>query len=164
MGWVPMLVEGVARCGCSAEHPVLALREQEGERWMNVRLGCLEAGHLAAELAGRRTRSSATYRLVDETLSALGWEISRVRLRSEDEGGLFALIELVDGSRRAGVRAHPGDAVVVATRSVQPIEVPEAMARKEPPVPLVPWSAEHGGGELVEFRRFVERVRPSDFE
>lgn len=163
MRWVPMLVEGVAHCGCSARHPVLAMREQDGHGWLNVRLGCQEAKHLAGELAGSRMRSSVTYRLIEEMLSALGWEVARVRLRLEDDGDMFSLVELSDGARRAGVRAHPGDAVVVAARALLPVEVPESIVRTDPRGALGAWFARHQEGALDDFRRFLDGVEPRDF-
>jgi hypothetical protein len=101
--------QGVRRCDCDGCHPILTLTESGGDRWLNVRLTGHEADHLAHELAGRPSRTSVTYALIEELLSALGWSLTAVRLGGTPHQELLGLVEVTQGTQRAGVRAHPGD-------------------------------------------------------
>lgn len=163
MRWVPMVVEGVRRCGCDAAHPLVALSEPDGDRWCNVRVSGPEADHLAHELAGQRTRAAVTYSLIEELLSALGWSLCTVRLNVSERQEVLALVEVGRNGERAGVRAHAGDAVLLASRAKITIDVPVELARLGDRGLAERWLPDEDLDELVDFRGFLDRVTPQDF-
>lgn len=164
MRWIPMDIDGVRRCDCDGEHPILALTERGGDRWFNIRVTCLEADYLAHELGGRRIRASVTYTLIEELLSALGWSLAALRLTNEEDAAMFALVELGRGPERAGVRAYPGDAVVLAARSGLPLDVPIELARTGDRSVSRPWiEDEDHDADVVAFRRLLDDLTPEDF-
>jgi bifunctional DNase/RNase len=160
---VPMVLDGVRRCDCDGRHPILALSEPHGDRWLNVRVTSHEADHLAHELAGHRTRAALTYTLVEELLSALGWRLTAVRLVPTDHQEMLGLIEVARGAQRAGVRAHPGDAAVLASRGAITIEVPLELARVGDRGLSQPWLAGDHSDEIASFRKLLDDLSPEDF-
>lgn len=162
MRWVPMVMDGVHRCGCAGQHPILALSEARGDRWVNVRLTCREADHIARELAGHRTRAALTYTLLEEMLSALGWCVSAVRLVGGDDHAMLGLVEMTRETERAGVRAHPGDAIVLASRCAVTIDVPRELAQTGERGLSEPWLTGVDADEIVSFPRFLDDVTPED--
>jgi bifunctional DNase/RNase len=163
MRWVRMVVEGVRRCECDGRHPILTLIESGGDRWLNVRVTGHEADHLAHELAGRPSRTSVTYGLIEELLSALGWSLTAVRLGGTPHQELLGLVEVTHGDQRAGVRAHPSDAVLLATRREITIDVPLELARVGERGLAAPWLAGDDVDEVAAFRRLLDDVTPEDF-
>lgn len=163
MRWVSMEIDGVRRCDCDGEHPILALTEPDGDRWFNIRVTCLEADYLAHELGGRRIRASVTYTFIEETLSALGWSIRALRLADGQDAGMFALVELVRDDERAGVRAYPGDAVVLARRFGLGLDVPVELVRTGDRGVGRPWLDDEDDADLVAFRRLLDDLTPEDF-
>ncbi|MGQ0805295.1 MAG: bifunctional nuclease domain-containing protein [Actinomycetota bacterium] len=158
-----MIVEGVRRCGCESGHPLVALAEPRGDRWLNVRVSDREADHLAHELGSGRTRAAFTYTLLGELLSALGWTLSAVRLTGTEHQEVLGLVEVTRGDERAGVRAHPGDAIVLAYRYDLAVEVPVEMARMGDRGLAAEWLADGDSDELASFRRFLDELTPDDF-
>lgn len=163
MRWVPMVAEGVRRCDCDGRRPILTLAEPGGDRWLNVRVTGHEADHLAHELAGRQTRASATYALMEELLSALGWSLSAVRLGGTPHQELLGLVEVAHGAQRAGVRAHPGDAVLLASRRGITVDVPRELVRVGERGLAAPWLAGDHADQVAAFRKLLDDVSPEDF-
>jgi bifunctional DNase/RNase len=112
---------------------------------------------------GRPSRISVTYALIEELLSALGWSVSAVRLGGTQHHELLGLVEVSHGAQRAGVRAHPGDAVVLASRRGITIDVPPELARLGDRTVAEPWVASDHADEVEAFRRLLEDVAPDDF-
>ena len=163
MDWVPMVVDGVRRCDCAGGHPILALAELDGVRWLNVRLTCHEADHVASEVAGHRTRASVIYALFDELISALGWHPSAVRLVGSENREMLGLVELTRDDERAGVRAHPGDAVVLAWRCSITIDVPVELVQMGDRGLAQPWLEHEDPDTVARFRRQLDEATPDDF-
>jgi bifunctional DNase/RNase len=161
--WVPMVVDGVHCCDCAGRHPVLALSETDGSRWLNVRVTGHEADHLAAEIAGHRTRASVIYGLLDELVSALDWRLSAVRLVGTEHHEMLGLVELARGHERAGIRAHPGDAVVLASRSAMAIDVPVDLTQVGARGLAEAWLEGDDRETIAAFRRQLDDATPDDF-
>jgi len=157
-----MLVDGV-RCCCAGRHPILALSEPGGFRWLNVRVTGHEADHLASEIAGHRTRASVIYRLLEELVSALSWQPSAVRLVATDQHEMLGLVELTRGDERAGIRAHPGDAVVLACRCAITIDVPLDLAQEGDRQLAQAWLDGDDDDAVAIFRRQLDDATPDDF-
>jgi bifunctional DNase/RNase len=161
--WVPMVVDGVRCCDCAGRHPILALSEPDGFRWLNVSVTGNEADHLASEIAGHRTRASVIYSLLDELVSALDWHLSAVRLVGTERQEMLGLVELGRGDERAGIRAHPSDAVVLACRCAVTIDVPLELAQVGDRQLAQPWLECDDADTVAIFRRQLDAATPDDF-
>src|SRR5438874_1839464 len=118
-----MRVVGV-RVELPANHPILLLRETEGERYLPIWIGSVEATAIALEQQGVRPPRPLTHDLLKEIISALGRELEQVRITDLQEGTFFA--ELVfDGDVR--VSARPSDSVALALRCGLPIHAEESV-------------------------------------
>ncbi len=102
-----MRVVGV-RVELPANQPILLLRETEGDRYLPIWIGSVEATAIALEQQGVRPPRPLTHDLLKEIITALGRELEQVRITDLQEGTFYA--ELVfDGDVR--VSARPSDSV-----------------------------------------------------
>jgi hypothetical protein len=94
-------------------------------------------------------------------ISALGWHPSAVRLVGTEHQKMLGLVELTRGDERAGIWAHPGDAVVVACRCAMTIDVPHEMVQMGHRRLTQPWFEDEDA--VARFRRELDDATPDDF-
>ncbi|MBA0125760.1 hypothetical protein SAMN06265360_109141 [Haloechinothrix alba] len=135
--------------------PILLLRESEGERYLPIWIGSVEATAIALEQQGVRPARPLTHDLLKEVIGALGKELEQVVITDLKEGTFFA--ELVfHGDVR--VSARPSDSVALALRAGAPIHAAETVLDEAGL--LIPDEQED---EVEKFREFLDSVSPEDF-
>jgi uncharacterized protein len=149
-----MRVVGV-RVELPANQPILLLRETEGERYLPIWIGSVEATAIALEQQGVRPARPLTHDLLKDVIGALGRELEQVRITDLREGTFFA--ELVfDGDIR--VSARPSDSVALALRVGVPIHAEDSVLQEAGLI--IPDEQED---EVEKFREFLDSVSPEDF-
>jgi hypothetical protein len=76
---------------------------------------------------------------------------------------MLGLVELTRGDERAGIRAHPGDAVVLACRCAVTIEVPLDLTQVGARGPDRAWLPGDDPATIAAFRRQLDGATPDDF-
>ena len=84
-----MRVVGV-RVELPANQPILLLRETDGERYLPIWIGSVEATAIALEQQGVRPARPLTHDLLKDVIGALGRELEQVRITDLREGTFFA--------------------------------------------------------------------------
>lgn len=149
-----MRVVGV-RVELPANQPILLLREAEGERYLPIWIGSVEATAIALEQQGVRPARPLTHDLLKDVIGALGRDLEQVRVTDLQEGTFYA--ELVfDGEVR--VSARPSDSVALALRVGVPIHADESVLDEAGLI--IPDEQED---EVEKFREFLDSVSPEDF-
>src|ERR1041384_2445570 len=149
-----MRVVGV-RVELPANSPILLLRETEGDRYLPIWIGSVEATAIALEQQGVRPARPLTHDLLKDVIGALGRELEQVRITDLREGTFFA--ELVfDGDVR--VSARPSDSVALALRVGVPIHAEDAVLQEAGLI--IPDEQED---EVEKFREFLDSGSPEDF-
>jgi hypothetical protein len=149
-----MRVVGV-RVELPANQPILLLREAEGDRYLPIWIGSVEATAIALEQQGVRPARPLTHDLLKDVIGALGRTLQLVRITDLQEGTFFA--ELVfDGDVR--VSARPSDSIALALRVGAPIRCADQVLTEAAIV--IPDEQED---EVEKFREFLDQVRPEDF-
>lgn len=149
-----MRVVGV-RVELPANQPILLLREADGERYLPIWIGSVEATAIALEQQGVRPARPLTHDLLKEVIGALGRSLEQVVITDLKEGTFFA--ELVfDGDIR--VSARPSDSVALALRAGVPIHAEDSVL--EEAGLIIPDEQED---EVEKFREFLDSVSPEDF-
>lgn len=135
--------------------PILLLKETQGERYLPIWIGAVEAAAIAFEQQGVRPARPMTHDLLREVVTALGATLQAVHI-TEMKDGIY-LAELVFGEQRT-VSARPSDAVALAVRTGAPIYGAEALLDE---VGIeIPDEQED---EVEKFREFLDQVTPDDF-
>ncbi len=139
-----------------ANQPVVLLKETEGERYLPIWIGAVEASAIAYAQEKVEVPRPLTHDLFVAALEALGHTLEEVRIVGLEDGVYFAELAFTGG---ATVSARPSDAIALALRSDARIVAAEEVL-------------EHGGvgypaeDEVVveKFREFLDHVSPEDFE
>jgi bifunctional DNase/RNase len=166
----PVDVVGV-RVEMPTNQPIVLLRERDGERYLPIWIGAVEATAIAYAQQGVEPTRPLTHDLLADVVAGLGHRLVEVQITDLADGVFYA--ELVfDGGRT--VSARPSDAIALALRVDAPVvAAPEVLDQAG--ISLPDDEADEGDalgegndgtppeGELERFREFLEGVSPEDF-
>jgi len=139
--------------------PIVLLRETDGERYLPIWVGAVEATAIAYAQQGVVPPRPLTHDLMRDLLDALGATVSQVRITALEDGVFYAVIAFESGLE---VQARPSDAIALALRGEIPIVGAEAVL-DEAGIEI-PDEAEPVEEDQVEkFREFLDQVTPEDF-
>ena len=136
--------------------PVLLLREADGDRYLPIWIGQMEATAIALEQQGVEPARPLTHDLIKNLLEAFGHVLQEIRIVDLQEGTFYADMVFQGGMR---VSCRPSDAVAVALRVGVPVFVEEPVLAEAGLV--MPDERED---EVEKFKEFLESVSPDDFK
>ncbi|WP_026197319.1 bifunctional nuclease family protein [Sciscionella marina] len=149
-----MRVVGV-RVELPANQPILLLREADGERYLPIWIGSVEATAIALEQQGVHPARPLTHDLLKDVIAGLGRELQQVRIIDLQEGTFYAELVFDEDVR---ISARPSDSVALALRAGVPIHAEENVL--EEAGLIIPDEQED---EVEKFREFLDSVSPEDF-
>ena len=149
-----MDVVGV-RVEMPSNQPIVLLREVEGERYLPIWIGAVEATAIAFAQQGVVPARPLTHDLLRDVVSSLGHTLSEVRITELTDGVFFAVLAFEGGVE---VSARPSDAIALALRTGTPIYGAETVL--EAAGISVPDEQED---EVEKFRAFLDEISPDDF-
>ena len=149
-----MDVVGV-RVEMPSNQPIVLLREVEGERYLPIWIGAVEATAIAFAQQGVVPARPLTHDLLRDVLEALGATLAEVRITELTDGVFYALLVFEGGTE---VSARPSDAIALALRTGATVLCEEAvLAEAGIAVP------DEQEDEVEKFREFLDQVSPDDF-
>jgi len=138
-----------------SNQPIVLLREIEGERFLPIWIGAVEATAIAFAQQGVIPARPLTHDLMRDVVTALDHRLEAVRITALEEGVFYSVL-VFDGG--AEVSARPSDAIALALRTGTPIyAAEEVLAEAGIPVP------EQEEDEVEKFREFLDQISPEDF-
>jgi len=138
-----------------SNQPIVLLREVEGDRFLPIWIGAVEATAIAFAQQGVVPARPLTHDLMRDVVSALDHTLEAVRI-TELTNGVFYAVLVFDGG--AEVSARPSDAIALALRTGTPIFGAEAVL-DEAGIPI----PEEEEDEVEKFREFLDQISPDDF-
>ncbi len=139
-----------------SQQPIVLLKEVDGERYLPIWIGAVEAAAIAFAQQGVVPPRPLTHDLMKDLIRALDVELSEVRITEVKDGVFFATLVLASG---AEVSARPSDSIALALRTGTRIVCAESVL--EEAGLAVPAEQED---EVERFREFLDHVSPDDFE
>ena len=139
-----------------SNQPIVLLREVEGDRYLPIWIGAVEATAIAFAQQGVVPPRPLTHDLMKDLLSAAGSELTEVRITEMRDGIFYAVLVLSTG---AEVSARPSDSIALALRTGSRITCAEEVL--DDAAVAVP---EEDEDEVEKFREFLDSVSPEDFE
>lgn len=150
----PVDVVGV-RVEMPSNQPIVLLREAEGDRYLPIWIGAVEATAIAFAQQGVVPQRPLTHDLMRDMLEALASPLQEVRITRLDEGVFYADLVFEAGTE---VGARPSDAIALALRTGSPILVAEeVLAEAGVAIP------DEEEDEVEKFREFLDQISPEDF-
>ncbi len=139
--------------------PIVLLREHEGERYLPIWVGAVEATAIAYAQQGVVPPRPLTHDLMKDLLDALEAPISEVRITGLEDGVFYALIVFSSGLE---VAARPSDAIALALRAEVPIVGAESVL-DEAGIEIPDEDEPVEEDQVEKFREFLDQVSPEDF-
>jgi len=150
-----MEVVGV-RVEMPSNQPIVLLKETEGERYLPIWIGAVEATAIAFAQQGVVPPRPLTHDLLRDVLEATGNEVSEIRITEMRDNVFYASLVLASGVE---VSARPSDSIALALRTGSRIVCSEELLDDAGIV--VPDEQED---EVERFREFLDHVSPEDFD
>ena len=138
-----------------SNQPIVLLKEVDGDRYLPIWIGAVEATAIAYEQQGVKPPRPLTHDLLRDILTALNAPLRAVEIMELKDNVYFADLLLGDGIR---VSARPSDSIALALRVGAPIRCAEQILTDVGIV--IPDEQED---EVEKFREFLEQVTPEDF-
>jgi uncharacterized protein len=156
-GVIELQLVGV-RVELPTNQPIVLLREREGERFLPIWIGAVEATAIAFALQGIVTPRPMTHDLLKNVIEQLNVQVSRIIITELKDSTFYATIELVHNGSTIEISSRPSDAIALAVRANVPIfGAPEVL---EEASILIRDDEEQ---EVEKFREFLDQVNPDDF-
>lgn len=138
-----------------SNQPIVLLRERDGERYLPIWIGAVEATAIAFAQQGVVPARPLTHDLLRDLIAALDRQLDKVHVTALRDGVFFAELHLSGG---AVVSARPSDAIALALRTDSPIFCVSDVLDEAGIV--IPDEAED---EVEKFREFLDQISPEDF-
>lgn len=148
-------------------NPVVLLVDEEESIALPIWIGQAEAMAIAMRLQGVTPPRPMTHDLLQAVLERLAATVTRIVVSDVRDQTYFAEIHLARNGSPLVIDSRPSDAIALALRVEAPIFVEDKVAAQAIALRKAGDGEDRSGeeGELdpQEFRKFLERVKPSDF-
>jgi len=142
-----------------SNNPIVLLKERDGDRYLPIWVGAVEATAIAYAQQGIVPPRPLTHDLLRDILEALGVSVAEVRITALEDGVFYAVLVFSNGTE---VGARPSDAIALALRVAAPIRgSAEVMAAAGIEIPDEEPVADED--QVERFREFLDQVSPEDF-
>jgi bifunctional DNase/RNase len=138
--------------------PIVLLKEREGERYLPIWIGAMEATAIAFALQGIVTARPMTHDLMKNVLEEVGVNVERIVITELKEGTFYAVIQMAQNGTRYEISSRPSDAIALAVRANVPIFAQEDVLTEASIV-----IRDDEEQEVEKFREFLDQVTPEDF-
>jgi bifunctional DNase/RNase len=142
-----------------SNQPIVLLKEADGDRYLPIWIGAVEATAIAFALQGIETPRPMTHDLMRDILQESDITVERILISELVEQTFFAVIRMTSNGRVTEVSSRPSDAIALAVRISAPIFAEEEVLEQA--------GIELRDDEEVEvekFREFLDQVTPEDFQ
>jgi uncharacterized protein len=141
-----------------SNQPIVLLKEIQGERYLPIWIGAVEATAIAFALQGIQTPRPMTHDLMRDILRETDIEVERILISELVDQTFFALIRMSLDGKSAEVSSRPSDAIALAVRINAPIFAAEEVL-DQAGIEL----KDDEETEVEKFREFLDQVTPDDF-
>ena len=138
--------------------PIVLLKEHEGERYLPIWIGAMEATAIAFALQGIVTARPMTHDLMKNLLEETGVRVDRIVITELRDGTFYAVIQMQANGSTYEVSSRPSDAIALAVRVNVPIFANEDVLSEASIV-----IRDDEEQEVEKFREFLDQVSPEDF-
>lgn len=144
--------------------PIVVLRDPEERRALLIWIGAPEANAIMLVLEHIKLSRPATHDLLNNVLQAVAHPLTQVVINDMRDNTFFAQLYLKKPNPKSEddfliLDSRPSDAIALALRAEVPIFVSENVMSSS----SIPIDQSKDEEEAEAFRKFVEDLKPSDF-
>ncbi|MDQ4149072.1 MAG: bifunctional nuclease family protein [Actinomycetota bacterium] len=140
--------------------PIVLLKERDGERYLPIWIGAVEATAIAFALQGVVTQRPMTHDLMKAILEEVGVNVERIAIVELREGTFYSSIRLSRNGNTYEISSRPSDAIALAVRTNVPIYAAEEVIEEA----SITIRDDEEESEVEKFRAFLDEVSPEDFQ
>jgi hypothetical protein len=152
-----MEVIGV-RVEMPSNSPIVLLKEAQGDRYLPIWIGAVEATAIAFAQQGMVSLRPLTHDLFRDVLEVLNVQLRTVNITALRDGIFYADLVFSNG---AEVSARPSDSIALALRTGAQIFASEEILDEAGVA--IPEEPEDNETEVEKFREFLDTISPEDF-
>jgi uncharacterized protein len=141
-----------------SNQPIVLLKETQGDRYLPIWIGAVEATAIAFALQGVETPRPMTHDLMRDMLSEMNAEVERIVISDLVDQTFFATIKMASNGNQSEVSSRPSDAIALAVRINAPLYASEEVLEAAG-IEL----KDEEESEVEKFREFLDQVNPEDF-
>lgn len=141
-----------------SNQPIVLLKESNGERYLPIWIGAVEATAIAFALQGVETPRPMTHDLMRDILNENDIQVERILISDLIDQTFYAVISMRSNGQAKEVSSRPSDAIALAVRINAPIYASEDVL-DQAGIEL----KDEEESEVEKFREFLDQVNPEDF-
>ena len=152
-------MEGVGvRVEMPTNQPIVLLKETQGDRYLPIWIGPVEATAIAFAQQGMVPARPLTHDLFRDVLEALEVQLQTVNITALRDGIFFADLIFSNGKE---VSARPSDSIALALRTGAAIFATDEILDEAGVA--IPDQQDDQEDEVEKFREFLDHISPEDF-
>lgn len=156
-----MSVTGV-RVELPSNTPIVLLRERDGERFLPIWVGAVEAMAITTALEGMSPPRPLTHDLLQHVVEALGAEVTRVVVTELRNNVYYADLVLTLNGQEVVVSSRPSDAIALSVRTGAPVFAnPQVL--EEAGIEIQEETEESAEEQISRFREMLQDITVEDF-
>ncbi|MDQ3877872.1 MAG: bifunctional nuclease family protein [Actinomycetota bacterium] len=141
-----------------SNQPIVLLKEAEGDRYLPIWIGAVEATAIAFALQGIQTPRPMTHDLIKDILNQTDVQVEQILISDLVDQTFYATIQMRRQGQLVEVSSRPSDAIALAVRLQAPIYGAEDVLGQAG-IEL----RDEEESEVEKFREFLDQVSPEDF-
>jgi uncharacterized protein len=141
-----------------SNQPIVLLKEVNGERYLPIWIGAVEATAIAFALQGIQTPRPMTHDLLRDILRGNEINVDSVVISDLVDSTFFATINMRTDGRSNEISSRPSDAIALAVRIDAPIYAADEVL-EQAGIEI----KDEEESEVEKFREFLDQVTPEDF-
>ena len=141
-----------------SNQPIVLLKEANGERYLPIWIGAVEATAIAFALQGIQTPRPMTHDLLRDILRGNEIDVDSIVISDLQDSTFYATIKMRGPDRQSEISSRPSDAIALAVRIDAPIYAAEEVL-EQAGIEI----KDDEETEVEKFREFLDQVTPEDF-
>ena len=157
---IEMKVMGIA-LDTRTGSPIVVLHDKENRKALPIWIGSAEASSIIRKNENLTVARPMTHDLIINIIEKVGYTLDRVEINDVEKDTYYATLFLADkDGNTVEIDSRPSDAIAIAIRVDAPIFVTANVISNG----SVSTDTAKDEEEAQEFKKFVQSIKPSDFE
>ena len=157
---IEMKVMGIA-LDTRTGSPIVVLHDLENRKALPIWIGSAEASSIIRKIENLSVSRPMTHDLIINIIEQVGYTLEKIEINDVEKDTYYATMFLNNGEGQIiEIDSRPSDAIAVAIRVDAPIFVTANVISNG----SVSTDTAKDEEEALEFKKFVQSIKPSDFE